>query len=96
MSKNGPKKGLRPLGVNKAIGSIMQGFDQLVLILHLDQLQFLIEAIHLQLHSTCLTILKALSQVNKHGFRFSRSFLFDTSAMKNETEWLLKHFFSLD
>jgi hypothetical protein len=84
---------LQPTIIAKAIASIMQAFDQLVQLLHLDQLQFPIEAARSQLHTTCLSILKASSQANKYGFRFSGSFLFDIAAVKNETEWLLKHLF---
>jgi hypothetical protein len=74
---------LQPTIIAKAIASIMQAFDQLVQLLHLDQLQFPIEAAHSQLHTTCLSILKASSQANKYGFRFSGSFLFDIAAVKN-------------
>lgn len=56
-------------------------------------MQFPIEAARSQLHTSCLSILKAASQANKYGFKFSGSFLFDISAVKNETEWLLKHLF---
>jgi hypothetical protein len=37
--------------------------------------------------------LKAASQANKAGFRFSGKFLFDIPTVKNETEWLAKHLF---
>jgi UDP-N-acetylglucosamine pyrophosphorylase len=84
---------LQPTIIAKAIASIMQTFNQLVLILHQDQLQFPIEAARSQLQTSCLSILKAASQANKYGFKFSGSFLFDILVVKNETEWLLKHLF---
>jgi hypothetical protein len=71
----------------------MQAYEQLVLLLQLEQLQFPIEATRSHLHSTCLAILKASSQINKWGFRFSGQFLFDIPAVKDETDWLLKHLF---
>jgi hypothetical protein len=84
---------LRPTSIAKAIASIMMAFEQLVQILHLNLIQFPTEAARLQLHATCLSSLKAASQANKFGFRFSGNFLFDITAVKNETEWLLKHMF---
>jgi hypothetical protein len=84
---------LQPTIIARAVASIMHAFEQLVLILQLDQLQFPIEAARLHLHDTCLSTLKASSQANKWGFRFSGKFLFDIPAVKNETDWLLKHLF---
>jgi hypothetical protein len=40
-----------------------------------------------------LSTLKAAARTNKHGFRFSAQFLFDISAVKNETQWILQHLY---
>ena len=74
---------LQPTIIAKAVASIMHAFEQLILILHLEQLQFPIDVARLYLHRTCLNILKASSQANKWGFRFSGKFLFDISVVKN-------------
>lgn len=48
---------LQPTTIAKAVVSIMHAFEQLVLILHLGQLRFPIDAARLHLHRTCLNIL---------------------------------------
>ena len=84
---------LQPTNIARAIASIMQAYEQLVLILQLHMMQFRVKATRLHLHSTCLSILKASSQTNKWGFQYSGKFLMDIPAMSDETAWLLKHLF---
>ena len=84
---------LKPTCIARAIAAVMHAFEQLVGLLQLTQLNFPVAAARLQLHSTCLTTLKSASKMNKWGLRFSGQFLFDIPAVKNETDWILKHLF---
>ena len=84
---------LRPTNIAQAVAVTLDAFDQLIGILHLDQIAFPINEARARLHSICLNTLKAPSRGNKHGFRESGKFLLDLIPVQNEIEWLLQHLY---
>ena len=84
---------LRPTNIAQAVAVALDAFDQLVTILHLDQIGFPINEARERLHSISLNALKAASRSNKYGFRQSGKFLLDLIPVQNEIEWLLKNLY---
>ena len=82
---------LRTTDIAQTVKTVMGAFDQLTLILGLDQDNHHVLEARQYVHSSCVSILKAASRTNKYGFRYSGPYLFDILAVKNEVQWLLQH-----
>jgi hypothetical protein len=84
---------LRPTKLAHVVAAVIQAFEQLLGILNLTHSMFPVDEARRHLHSTYLALLKAASKSNKCGFRYSNQYLFDITAVKNETSWLLQNLY---
>jgi hypothetical protein len=84
---------LRPTNIAQAVATMLDAFEQLIPILHLDSIQFPISEARAHLHNLCLHTLKAANHSNKYGFRQSGQFLLEQPAVRNEIQWLTKHLY---
>jgi hypothetical protein len=60
---------LRPTNIAQAVATMLDAFEQLIPILHLDSIQFPISEAHARLHNLSLHTLKAANRSNKYGFK---------------------------
>jgi hypothetical protein len=84
---------LRPTNIGQAVATVLDAFEQLIPILHLDLLQFPILEARARLHNICLHALKVANRSNKYGFRQSGHFLLNLPAVKNEIQWITKNLY---
>ena len=84
---------LKSTRINSCIATIMDAFEQLVLILGLVDLDFPIAEARRWLHEISLTRLKTAQRVNKYGFRVLGTDFLSSSAIKNEIAWLTSKLF---
>jgi hypothetical protein len=84
---------LRPTNIVHVVAAVMQAFEQLLSILNLIHTTFPVADARQYLHTMCLMLLEAASKSNRFGFRYSSQYLFDITAVKNETQWLLQNLY---
>jgi hypothetical protein len=84
---------LCPTNIAQVITMTFDAFDQLITILHLDQINFTINEARSCLHRISLHMLKTANRTNKYGFQQSGQFLLDLPFVQNELQWLLEHLF---
>ena len=75
------------------IATILDGFQQVALILQLDQQEFPIESALAWLQNSCLEQLKTGSRTNRFGFRNSGADVMKDDHASNEGDWLLQHLY---
>ena len=71
------------------IATILDGFQQVALILQLDQQEFPIESALAWLRNSCLEQLKTGSRTNRFGFQNSGADVMKDDRASNEGDWLL-------
>jgi hypothetical protein len=85
---------LQPTNIAQVVATALEAFDQLILLLQLDILDFPITEARSCLHNICLHTLKAASRSNKYGFDIQgNSYLTFLPPVKNELQWLFEHLY---
>jgi hypothetical protein len=83
---------LRPTFIFKAIQVVFDVFLQICQVLNIEHLVDM-EMAEMEVRSKCRRILLEASKLNKFGFRYSQSFLFNDNIVNNELNWLLEHIY---